>query len=59
MSCLALLLQHKEKPILKHSGNGGSDVYAMVYYNVCVTSCMFLCLCLCIVYVSVFAFLAL
>ena len=30
----------QRKPMLKHSSNGGSDVYAMVYYNVCVTSCM-------------------
>ena len=33
----------QRKPILKHSGNGGSDVYAMVYCNVYVTSCMFAC----------------
>ena len=26
----------QRKPMLKHSGNGGSDVYEMVYCNVCV-----------------------
>ena len=26
----------QRKPVLKHSGNGGSDVYEMVYCNVCV-----------------------
>ena len=30
----------QRKPILKHSGNGGGYVYAMVYCNVYVTSCM-------------------
>ena len=30
----------QRKPILKHSGNGCSDVHTMVYCNVCVTSCM-------------------
>ena len=49
----------QRKPMLKHSGNGGSDVYEMVYCNVCVTGCMcvyvcvlcmLVCLCFSIIY---------
>ena len=40
----------QRKPMLKHSGNCGSDVYEMVYCNVCLTDCMcvYVCvLCIC------------
>ena len=50
----------QRKPMLKYSGNGGSDVYEMVYCNVSVTGCMcvyvcvlcmLVCLCFSIIYI--------
>ena len=50
----------QRKPMLKYSGNGDSDVYEMVYCNVCMTGCMcvyvcvlcmLVCLCFSVIYI--------